>query len=57
MPRAKRGQQKVPTLKKTTGLFLSRYYYSMVSLKPPKAYAVRKKGGLEIGHGRLKKIR
>ena len=29
MPRAKKGQQKVPTLMKTTGLCPSRSYYSM----------------------------
>ena len=30
MPRAKKGQQKVSTLKQTTGLCLSRCYYSML---------------------------
>ena len=30
MPRAKTGQQKVPILKRTTGIYPSRSYYSML---------------------------
>ena len=40
MPRAKKGQQKVPILKKTTGLCLSRSYYSMYAVQCTLVYSV-----------------
>ena len=52
MPRAKKGQQKVPTLKKTTGLYPSRCYYSMIHNRD--FICVFSPGRVRRGEGRVR---